>query len=177
MRYAPLESLANEIEKADIILVATNSTEPTILKKHLGGGSQKLIIDLSIPYNVEEAAQSLPNVRLVNVDELSRLKDETLKNREAEVPKAKAIIATLLAEFLDWHEMRKHVPLLKAVKLKLKELHTSPQFVTNTICPKENDAKIQRAVNEMALKIRLQKGGGCHYIEAIHNFITAGARQ
>jgi glutamyl-tRNA reductase len=174
LKHAPLSELPQQIKSADIILVATNSSTPTILKSHLEGEADKLIIDLSIPYNVEEAAQHLPNVTLVNVDELSRLKDETLKKRMGEVPKAKVIISDLLEEFVEWHEMRKHVPLLKAVKLKLKEIHTNPLFVTahKMGCPKEADVKIQRVINEMASKIKLQNQGGCHYIEAINNFMA-----
>src|SRR5690606_39513005 len=89
LQSAPLDHLPEEIEKADIILVATNATEPTILKQHLEGKGQKLIIDLSVPCNVEASACQLNNISFVNVDELSRMKDETLKMRMSEVPKAK----------------------------------------------------------------------------------------
>ena len=70
---ASLEDLPNLIDKADIILVATNSPTPTILTNHLVGKGKKLVIDLSVPYNVEESAAHLPNVTLINVDELSKL--------------------------------------------------------------------------------------------------------
>src|SRR5687768_3868342 len=43
---APLENMDREIEKADIILVATNAVTPTITKAHLEGKGEKLIIDL-----------------------------------------------------------------------------------------------------------------------------------
>lgn len=173
---APQENLREEIRKADIILVATNASEPVILASHLTGTSSKLIIDLSIPYNVEAAAKDLPGVKVVNVDELSKLKDNTLKKREAEVPKAKAIIAESIAEFTEWYHMRKHAPLLKAVKLKLTEIHTHPLFVSTTLCPKERDARIQRTINDMASKVKLQNKSGCHYIEAINHFIKSGAK-
>ena len=64
LMWAPVEELSTHIKKADIILVATNAAEPTILEHHLKGEGEKLIIDLSIPYNVEDAAQALPNVHL-----------------------------------------------------------------------------------------------------------------
>ncbi|HLO39222.1 MAG TPA: hypothetical protein VK173_12050, partial [Lacibacter sp.] len=159
------------------ILVATNATEPTILRSHLEGLDHKLIIDLSIPYNVEQSAKELANITLVNVDELSKLKDETLAMREAEVPKAKAIIAEHIAEFIDWYQMRKHVPVLKAVKTKLKEIHTSPLYITlqphHTACTK-TDEKIQRVINGMASKMKEQNQRGCYYIEAINEFIATG---
>jgi glutamyl-tRNA reductase len=113
-------------------------------------------------------------VTLINVDELSKLKDETFAKREAEVPKAKAIIDEHIAEFLDWHEMRKHVPVLKAVKTKLKEIHNSPLFIPLYNNSTHTDEKIQRVINGMAFKMKGQNQRGCHYIQAINEFIATG---
>jgi len=174
LRFASLENLAAEIAKADIILVATNSPEPTILKEHVQGKTQKIIIDLSIPYNVEEAAQHLPNVHLVNVDELSKLKDETLRMRLAEVPKAKAIIGEVMEEFKAWYQMRPHVPMLKHLKVKLKELYTHPSYSNpTTTCPGKIDVHIQRVLNDTAGKIKIQNQRGCQYLAALNDFINA----
>ena len=173
LHAAPIEQLAQEIDKAHIILVATNAEEPTILRKHLQGGSDKLIIDLSIPYNVECTAHHLPNVQLINVDDLSKLKDETLQKREAEVPKAKVIIETLMEEFVDWCEMRKHVPMLKDLKLTLKSLYTKSEYSAS--CSKKMDGRIQRVINDTAGKVRVQNQRGCQYIAAINAFISAEA--
>jgi len=65
----------------------------------------------------------------VNVDELSRLKDETLQKREAEVPRARIIIAGYIAEFLEWQEMRRHVSVLKAAKNKIKGIAYLPHIM------------------------------------------------
>ncbi len=174
LHAAPAEELAKHIAASDIILVATNATEPTILSAHLQGLGDKLIIDLSIPYNVETAAQELANVTLINVDELSRMKDETLAKRMAEVPRAKAILDEHKEEFIDWYEMRKHVPVLKAVKTKLKEIHTSPLFIPLYHHHHNTDEKIQRVINGMASKMKEQDQKGCYYIEAINEFIATG---
>ncbi|HEX6180392.1 MAG TPA: glutamyl-tRNA reductase [Chitinophagaceae bacterium] len=188
VRYGQLQDMSQLIADSDIILVATNSAEPIIWRTCLEGTGEKLIIDLSIPYNVEAAAMHLPNVKLVNVDELSKLKDETLQKRMEEVPRAKAIIATHLEEFMEWHEMRRHVPVLKAVKVKLKEIYTHPLYI-QLACSQKNglsgmqsnhtgqadtEKKIQRVINGMASKMRSQNQRGCHYIEAINEFIATG---
>jgi glutamyl-tRNA reductase len=181
VKCAPVSQLKNKIAESDIILVATNATDPTILKTDLENTSSKLIIDLSIPYNVEASASALPNVTVVNVDELSKLKDETLQKREAEVPKAKAIIAEHMDEFFEWHEMRKHVPVLKAVKLKLQEIHCDPFFINNlsanySVSNKEpHHQRIQKVINGMAIKMRTENQRGCHYIQAINEFIAPAA--
>jgi glutamyl-tRNA reductase len=179
LRSATLEDLEEQISRADIIVAATNATEPTVLNNHLAGKNEKLVIDLSIPYNVEADAGKLPNVTLVSIDELSRINDETLSRRQAEVPKAKAIIAEHIHEFFEWLAMRRHAPMLKAVKTKLKEIHTSPLFPnyisTFSFADRDADERIQRVINGMASRIRTQNQGGCHYIEAINEFIAVEA--
>ena len=180
LQHASIEALPAYINAADIILVATNSTEPVILKSHLQNSGNKLIIDLSVPYNVEAEAQELPNVTLVNVDELSKLKDETLQKREAEVPKAKAIIAGHKAEFIEWSNMRRNAPVIKAVKQKLHDMHQCQMFLSayttyntdTTTVSIINPYVIQKVIKNMAVKMRNQHQPGCSYIEAINDFIT-----
>ncbi len=162
MQFAPFTQLSNEVKSADIILVATNAAEPTILTKDIEGQGEKLLIDLSIPYNVEALAKLLPGIVLVNVDELSKLKDSTLHKRKAEVPKAKKIIADHIQDFIEWHEMRKHVPVLRAVKTKLQQIHYIGE---------NHQERIQKVINGMAVKMRQQNQRGCHYIEAINEFM------
>ena len=177
VQSAPLEQIAQQAGDADIILVATNADMPTLLRSHVEGKGGKLLIDLSIPCNVEDSVAELPGITLINVDELSKIKDETLQRREAEVPKAKAIIAEHVAELMEWYAMRKHVPVLKAVKSKLKELHTSPLFSQlsgeSSLCATDMDEQIQRVINGMATRMRQHNQGGCHYIQAINEYIAA----
>lgn len=172
LKVAPFAEIDKEIEEADIILVATNAAEPTLFTHQLEGAGQKLVIDMSIPCNVEQAAQALPNVRFLNVDELSRIKDETLQMRKAEVPKAEALIMEHVEEFMDWYEMRKHVPALKQAKDKLQTLQAhSPNGMVCPVTGMHSDEKIQKVINNMAAKMRRQDTVGCIFIDAINDFI------
>lgn len=179
LSFAPVEALDEQVQQADIILVATNSIEPIILKEHLLDSSAKLIIDLSVPYNVEEDAQQLDHITLVNVDELSKIKDATLEKRKAEIPKVKAIILEHIQEFVEWNNMRKHVPVLKEVKNRLQAMNKCELFIAyksrqrNTTTTSAGE-QIQKVINGMAVKMRNQNQPGCYYIEAINEFIATG---
>jgi glutamyl-tRNA reductase len=176
LQYASIDQLDHHVGNADIILVATNAAEPVILKNQLENKGSKLILDLSIPYNVEKEAMELPGITVIGVDELSKLKDETLQKRLSEIPKAKAIISKHIEELMEWHAMRKNVPVLNAVKTKLKEIHTSPLFIQSSSSAtfmNDTDEKIQRVINGMATKMRRQNQSGCHYIEAINEFMSS----
>jgi glutamyl-tRNA reductase len=166
--------LKEHIRESDIIIVATNAAQPVVKQEDLLPSDQKILIDLSIPNNIEAAVKEYPGIILANVDDLSRINDQTLLRRQAEVPKAKALITCYIHEFAEWYMMRQHVPVLRAVKEKLTELNT--QLFEARQC-KDNIA-VQRAVNTMAVKMRSEeRRPGCNYIETINDYIAETANQ
>jgi glutamyl-tRNA reductase len=174
LNSAPIDELAAYIAKSDIILVATNASAPVVLKSHVENKGDKLIIDLSVPNNVETSVKGLPGVTVIDVDILSKLKDATLKKREAEAPQAKEIIARHQDGFMDWYYMRKNAPVLQAIKSKLNEIYNRHHYTLEgaVIYPLITEIQIQRVVNGAAYKMRIQNQQGCHYIEAINEFMS-----
>ncbi|RFS19743.1 glutamyl-tRNA reductase [Chitinophaga silvatica] len=184
LKYAPYEQLSEELATADVIMVASNAPHPTVLPSHFTTEAPKMIIDLSIPFNVDPAVRELPNITMVNVDELSKVQDETLQNRLGEVPKALAIIEEHMEEFLYWYKMRKHAVVLKAVKDKLQEIHTREiqqqrigehyklediELVSSRI--------IQKMINLMAGKVRKEADKSDQYIAMINDIFETGVNQ
>ena len=82
-----------EIRKADIIIVATGAKKPTLSKSLIHTENPLLVLDLSIPKNVDDNVLDLPNVTRIHIDELSKITDSTLEERQKEVPKAEKIMA------------------------------------------------------------------------------------
>jgi glutamyl-tRNA reductase len=112
--------LREEIAKADVLIVATGAQNPTIDKQLIIGKKELLILDLSIPKNVDENVKTLPNVTLTHLDELSTITDNTLQKREKNIPIAEGIIKSIKEEFESWVEQRRFAPTIKALKEKLK---------------------------------------------------------
>ncbi len=181
LQFAPFQSAHALVQNADIVIVATSAADPIIMKADLLNCGKKILIDLSIPNNIDPASKELEHVTLVNVDDLSKINDATLQNRLDEVPKAKAIIAEHTQEFAEWYNMRKNVPALKAVKQKLIDMQQCNLFLAahpqyNLEINKDpNTDHIQKTISNMALKMRSQHQPGCYYIEAINDFITCTA--
>jgi len=181
LRYVSVEDLSAQVKDADIILVATNAAEPVVLKSQLLHAGKKVIIDLSIPFNVEKSVQHLEGITLINVDDLSAIKDATLQKRVASIPAANTIIKEHIVEFFEWHDMRKHAPFLKTVKNKLYAIHSCELYISysarqqnQSITPITMDRKIQKVMNQMAFKMRFKSHHGCDYINAINEYIATG---
>jgi len=176
VHVASYDNLIGEIAQADVIIVATNACEPIICKEHVIDAGNKVLIDLSIPNNIDPAVRELPYIQLVNVDQLSKLSDQTLQKRLAEVPRAKAIIAHHMQEFKQWYYNRKYVPVLLAVKEKLIamqdcSLYASVYADAQKAMQPVNNVAIQKVINSMAVKMRCTHQPGCNYIEAINDYI------
>lgn len=175
---APFSEANNIVAGADIVIVATNADQPVITQAHLEGSGPKILIDLSIPNNIDPAVKHLPGMILANVDDLSKINDATLQKRLGEVPRAKAIIREHMDEYNEWVALRKHVPVLKAVKQKLIDMHGCSLFIAmnnQSAAFQPKGESIQKVINSMALKMREQHTPGCHYIAAINDYITSRA--
>lgn len=176
LMHAGIEETDKAIKSADIIITATTATSPIINGGHLSEAGEKVLIDLSVPYNIDPSVKNLPNITLLNVDDLSKMKDETLKMREEEVPKAKAIIGTQIAEFAEWWQMRHNVPVLIALKKKLNQIEQCPlakstvEELTGALVYQQ---RVEKVIKSTALKLKSNNQRGCYYIEAINEFMTA----
>lgn len=122
IKQSTIENLTEEVAVADILIVSTGAEKPTITKKHLTENKELFILDLSMPENVSHDVQDYKGISLINVDELSKITDETLAVRLAEVPTAEKIIDTHKAEFNDWLNHRRFTPAITALKNSLETI-------------------------------------------------------
>ncbi|GAA4313860.1 glutamyl-tRNA reductase [Compostibacter hankyongensis] len=185
IRFAPYEALEKNIRETDILLVATNAPQPTVLKAHFGNTTApKTIIDLSIPRNVEESVTALPGISLINVDELSKVQDETLQKRQEEVPKARNIIREHMDDFLYWYRMRKHAVVLQAVKNKLETIHV--QEIKNQKSPLQyhpddvneiSSRIIQKVINLLAGRVRQMNGHSEAYLQMLSELFETPVKE
>jgi glutamyl-tRNA reductase len=172
LQYGGMESLDAMLGSADIIFTATSSTSPIIYRSQVDNGNEKLIIDLSVPVNVSKDVEEINTVRLIRVDELSKMKDDTLLQRSSEIPKAKAIIGEYLEEFMEWNHRRRYAPMLNHLKTTLYHLRNHPHYQIHIgTCTKTADIRIKRVLSDTARKLEIKDAKGCHFISALNQFI------
>lgn len=111
-----------EIPKADVLIVATGAQQPTIDKDILALNKPLLILDLSIPKNVDDNVKALEGVTVIHLDDLSKITDVTLENRKKHIPAAEEIILEVKEEFTEWVNARKFAPTIHALKEKLNSI-------------------------------------------------------
>lgn len=117
--------LTEELLQTDVLVVATGSKTPTINKDILPKDKEMLILDLSIPKNVDENVKTIKGVTLIHMDHLSQMTDSTLERRKTFIPDAQRIIKEVKAEFEDWLQNRRFAPTIRALKMELENLKNS----------------------------------------------------
>jgi len=76
----PWEELDQRLATTDLLLVATSSARPLISAEQMAGaaaarrGRELLVMDLGVPRNVEPASRAIAGIRLLDLDDLQRLR-------------------------------------------------------------------------------------------------------
>ena len=120
--HVPYEDFQEELSQTDILIVATGASAPIVNHHHIPDGKEMLVIDLSIPNNVEKLIGEKELIELVDVDLLSQKIQNTLQQRQKEVPKAQEIIKLMTKDFADWEKKRKMAPKINRFKAVLKKM-------------------------------------------------------
>jgi len=146
-------NLQEEINASDILIVATGAQNPTIDKHIIQSKKELLILDLSIPKNVNSNVKELNNVNLFHLDDLSQITDETLQKRKLQIPLAERIIEDVKTEFNSWLETRKFAPTIKALKIKLQDFKKTELETQRKKNADFNEAQAELISNKLIQKI------------------------
>lgn len=146
-------NLQEEINNSDILIVATGAQRPTIDKHLIQSKKPLLILDLSIPKNVDNNVEEIANVKLVHLDHLSQITDKTQEKRKEQIPFAESIIEEVKKEFNDWLETRKFAPTINALKSKLLDFKNAELEAQKKKSPNFNQEQAELISNNIIQKI------------------------
>lgn len=157
-----ITELSTEISSSDILIVATSSAVPTVTNKTAVFNEKLLILDLSVPKNVDEKLKANPNINLLDLDYLSNVTDKNLNKRKKYIPKAEKIISETKKVFDNWVETRKYAPTVNALKTKLKEIQENKinllkkktSTFNNDNAKEVSEHLIQKITNQVANHLR-----------------------
>jgi glutamyl-tRNA reductase len=122
VNFIPYLDLNRYSREADILIVATGAPFSTITKDHLDPHKRQLIIDISIPSNVDTEIKTWVNKDVIDVDDLSEKTGRTFEERKSQIPLAETIVEKYKDEFYEWLHFRKHVPAIHLLKESLEKL-------------------------------------------------------
>ncbi len=158
LEVADIDDMPEQIAQADLVIVATGAVAPVIRPEHMLPSIEnpkfKIMLDLSVPRNIDPKVAALDFVDVANMDMLSDVTDEAYKKREREVPLVKNIIEEEYSNFKLWLNEQRVVPTIKALTQKFESIREDElNFFKNKIETgdfEKIDNMTRRIVNKLA---------------------------
>src|SRR5205823_13813173 len=121
-RVVGLESLPEELARADIVLSSTSSPHPIVGRAELElvmrerAGRSLLLIDIAVPRDIAPACAELEGVSLYDIDDLQAVVARNLNTRAEEIPHAEAIVEEEIRRFARWLGQLDALPTVSALR-------------------------------------------------------------
>ena len=142
--------LSASIRESDVLIVATSSQKYTITPELVHNKKPLLILDLSLPRNVDPELNNRSNLKVIHLDELSQITDATFERRKKFIPQSEKILEIVKLDFTDWLTHRKYLPTLKAFREKIK----SPSLNTELVPEGDTEHMAQKLMGQIAAYLR-----------------------
>jgi glutamyl-tRNA reductase len=141
----PFQEMSQGLKKTDIVISATNSPQYLIghdqITKVMKDRKQKPIffIDISDPRDIEPKVGDIENIYLYNIDDLQKVANENIKDREKEARRAEAIVQDEVVKFVNWYRSLDVTPTIVALRKKCEEIRKKELEKTFSLHPDLSD--------------------------------------
>ena len=117
--------LEDALIQSDIVITSTSAGKQLLSKELISEIEKKrkkkmfLLIDLSVPRNIDETIRDIPNTFLFNMDDLQQIVVFNNKKRKGSIKKSEAIVDKIAEDFIIWQNGLKLSPTIDSLKKKL----------------------------------------------------------
>ena len=190
----PWEQLDDALVQADIVLSTTGAPEPVVPRKRFEErvlprrSGTLVVLDIAVPRDFDPAVHDGDRVCVFNIDDLTRVREQTLSERRRHVAPAEAIVEAEVRRFAEDWSRRKSGPVIgqlhaEASKLRTEVLTPLLAKLNGKLSPEEKKAveyAFQLYQNKLlhgpiaALQEASRQGEGPTLMEAIKRFWGLG---
>ena len=123
----PWDQLDDALVEADIVLSTTGAPEPIMTRRRFDGilarrsRGTMVILDIAVPRDFDPRIHDGDRACLFNVDDLKRIQEETLKERQEHVKPAEAIVEQDVARFLSEWRRKKNGPIIAQLRQEFEK--------------------------------------------------------
>ncbi|HEX6700745.1 MAG TPA: glutamyl-tRNA reductase [Gaiellaceae bacterium] len=127
----PLERIAPELARADVVVASTSAPGFVLGRDDVAAvlrgrrGRPLLFVDLAVPRDLEPAIGDLEGCYLYDIDDLEAVVAETLAGRRREAERAEAIVAEEAERFRAWQASLDVVPAIASLRARAEEIRAA----------------------------------------------------
>ncbi|MBE9060624.1 glutamyl-tRNA reductase [cf. Phormidesmis sp. LEGE 11477] len=122
----PATEMMSVIAKSDLVFTSTAATHPLIERDQLAAAlapyQSLMLIDISVPRNVDSNTSELSGVQVFNVDDLTVVLDQNQENRRQAALEANALINAEIDTFRGWVRSLETVSTISCLREKVESI-------------------------------------------------------
>lgn len=126
IQVLPWESLLSSVAESNLVFTSTGATQPILTYQQLAGVLQPdqplLLVDISVPRNIDPDVEKLKGVQVFNVDHLSRVVEENRAQRQKLALAAEALVEEEVDQFMEWWRSLETVPTISSLRHKVESI-------------------------------------------------------
>lgn len=120
----PWDKLDDALGETDIALSTTGAGEPIVTAKRFEQsirpkrrhGRTLVVLDIAVPRDFDPTIHDGDRVCLFNIDDLTRIREETIAVRQSHIKPAEAIVTAEVKNFIEDWERRKNGPVIQQLR-------------------------------------------------------------
>ncbi|NBC81874.1 MAG: glutamyl-tRNA reductase [Bacteroidetes bacterium] len=144
------------LSSSDIVFVTTGAKEYIISTDHFqakgGPKNAQVLIDLSVPNNIDPAIGCIPDKHLFDVDALQEIVNGTAEMRKSSILTAEEIIMEMVAEYMTWLESRNLRPVIQTITAQMQKIRDEELLNYKNHCDPEMAAYIEQYTGNLTRK-------------------------
>ncbi|MFM7578027.1 MAG: glutamyl-tRNA reductase, partial [Microcystaceae cyanobacterium] len=126
LTLALLPEMFNIVAQSDIVFTSTSATEPILnyanLSSSLKTEKSVMLVDISVPRNVDADVQNLPQVTAYNVDDLKAVVAQNQASRRKMAQEAEGLLEEEVEAFELWWRSLETVPTISSLRNKVEDI-------------------------------------------------------
>lgn len=157
-RIITLEDVPQRLAEVDLLISSTGAAHPILIYDAVADvlahrDKPLLIIDIAVPRDIEPALDGFDCVSLYNIDDLDQQISANKEKRNAEIPKAKAIVAEFTDKFAKWYDSLNLVPVISQLTDRALQMARSEASRYAKVFGQDKHDKLQLFAESLAKKI------------------------
>lgn len=158
--FVPLDNMASVLFDMNIVVTCTAARTPQLTLEALRKNGKVreadlLVLDLSVPRNVEVAAYDLSGITLFAVDDLETVVADNIATRGRELPQAERIIGEVKDKFFAWIKTLTVAPTIRELTETLNGVKRKEMERVRNAYPREVADEVER-ISERLIRTLLK---------------------
>jgi glutamyl-tRNA reductase len=127
-RGVALAAVGPELAAADIVIASTDAPHPVLMREDLERDLHErqdrpmLLIDISVPRDLDPEIGRLPGITLHDIDDLQRVVEDNLNGRRAEAERGEGIVEDAVAEYAAWRADLTATPTIRSLRARAERI-------------------------------------------------------